>query len=117
MFGRLVNFHKSSIQFSINIQWAMKIILGEALNISMSNGMSKYLGCPITQGMIKINTFSKVILKSQKKVASWKACFISRVGKITFIKANLASLPLHVTRCFKLTKVNNEDLDIINMNF
>ena len=113
MFGQLVNFYKSSN----NIQRAMKRILGEALKITMSNGIKKYLGCPIIQGRIKRNTFSEVILKSQKKLASWKSRFLLRVGKITFIKVNLASSPLHVMNCFKLTKRNNEDLDRINMNF
>ena len=117
MSGQLVNFHKFSVQFSNNIQGAMKRRLGETLNISMSNGITKYLGCQIIQGRIKRSTFSKVILKSQKKLASWKAHFLSRAGKMMLIKANLASSPLHVMNCFKLTKRNNEDIDIINRIF
>ena len=89
MFDQLVNFHKSSVQFSNNIQGAMKGSLGEALNISLSNCISKYLGCPIIQGRIKRSTFFEVILKSQKKLASWKARFFSRVGKITAYKGKL----------------------------
>ena len=76
MSGQLVNSHKSLVQFLNNIQGAMKRRLVEALNISMSNGISKYLGCQIIQGMIKRRTFSKVILKSQKKLASWKTRFL-----------------------------------------
>ena len=117
MSGQLVNFHKSWVQFSNNILRAMKRRLGEALKITMSNGIRKYLECLIIQGRIKRNTFSEVILKSQKKLALWKARFLSRVGKITLIKVNLASSPLHVMNCFKLIKRNNEDLDIINRNF
>ena len=92
----------------------MKRRIRETLNIHISNGISKYLGCPIIQGRVKRSTFSKVIFKSQKKLASWKACFLSRADKITLIKANLASSPLHVLNCFKLTKRNKEDLDRIN---
>ena len=66
MSDQLVNFHKSSVPFSNNIQWAMKRRLGEVLNVSKSNGISKYLGYPIIQGRIKRITFSEVILKSQK---------------------------------------------------
>ena len=50
-------------------------------------------------------------------LASWKAHFLSRAGKITLIKANLASSPLYVKNCFKLTKRYNKDLDKINRNF
>ena len=64
MFGQLVNFHKSSVQISNNIQGAMKRRLREALNIPISNGISKYLGYQIFQGRVKRSTFSEVILKS-----------------------------------------------------
>ena len=70
MSSQLVNFHKFAVQISNNIQGAMKRRLGEALSIPLSNGISKYLGCPIIQGRIKMNTFSEVILKSQKKLSS-----------------------------------------------
>ena len=69
MLGQLVNFHESPVQFSNNMQGATKRRLGEALNIPRSNGISKYLGCPIIQG-VKKSTFSEVILKSQTKLAS-----------------------------------------------
>ena len=59
----------------------------------------------------------EVIIKSQRKLASWEACFLSRDGKIVLIKANLASSPLHVMNYFKITKMNNEDLDKINRKF
>ena len=52
MSGQLVNFHKSLIQISNNIQGATKRRLGEALSIPLSNGISKYLGCPIIHGRI-----------------------------------------------------------------
>ena len=58
-----------------------------------------------------------VVLRSQKKLASWKARFLSRAGKITLIKANLVSSPLHVMNCFKLTTRYNEYLYRINRNF
>ena len=61
-----MNFHKSSIQISNNIQGAMKRKLWEALNISISKGISKYFGCPIVQGKVNKSTVSQVILKSQK---------------------------------------------------
>ena len=60
MSGQLVNFHKSSVQISNNVQGAMKRGLGEALNISISNDISKYLGCPIIQGRVRRSTFSEV---------------------------------------------------------
>ena len=115
--GQLLNSHKSSIQISNNIQGTTKRRLGEALNIPTSNDISKYLGCPLVQGRVNRSSFAKVVLKSQKKLASWKARFLSKVGKVVLIKSNLASYHLYVMNCFKLTKSNNEDLDKINRKF
>ena len=47
MFSQPMNFHKSSGQIFNNTQGATKRILGEALNIPFSNGINKYIGCPL----------------------------------------------------------------------
>ena len=96
--------------FLVVMQGATKKRLGEPLNIHHSNGISKYFGCPVIQGKVERSTINEVILKSQKKLASWKARFLSRACKIILIKANLVSSPLHVLNCFKVTKRNNKDL-------
>ena len=64
MSDQLVNFYKFTVQISNNVQGAMKRILGEALNIHISNDISKYLSCPIIQSRVKIGTFYEVIFKS-----------------------------------------------------
>ena len=112
-----MNLHKSLVQILNNVQGATKRGLGEVLNILISKSISKYLGCPIIKGRVKRSRFSKVVLRFQIKLASWKGRLLSRVGKISLIKANLTSSPLHVMNCFKLTKRNNEDLNIISRNF
>ena len=66
MSGQLVNLHKSSVQFSNNIQGAMKRRLRKVLNIHISNDINKYLGRPVIQDRVKRSTFSEVVLKSQK---------------------------------------------------
>ena len=53
-----MNFHKSSVQISNNIQVAMKRSLWEALNIPIFNGISKYFGCPVVQGKVNKITVS-----------------------------------------------------------
>lgn len=67
MSSQLVNFHKSMIQISNNIKGAKKRRLGEALNIPISNEISKHLGCLLVQVKIKRKGFSEVILKSHRK--------------------------------------------------
>ena len=104
MSGQLVNFHKSLLQFSINIQGGLKKRLGEALNILYSNDISKYRGCLIIQGRVKRNTFFEVMLKFRKSWLHGKR-FLSRANKITIIKVNLASTPLHVILQKEIMKI------------
>ena len=59
LFGQLVKFHKSVVQFSNNMQGVTKMRLRETLSIPISNGISKYLGCPLVQGRIKRSIFLK----------------------------------------------------------
>lgn len=104
---------QGGIERSPFIEGVTKRRLGDSLNnIPLSNGISKY---PIIQGRIKRSPFIEVILKSQANIL--ENMFLSRVGKIVLIKANLASFPLHVMSCFKLTKMNNEGHNKINRNF
>ena len=79
--GQLVNFRKSTIQISNNIQGTTKRRLGEALSIPTSNGISKYLGCPLVQGRVNRSSFAEVVLKSQKKLAFGKHSFSQELGK------------------------------------
>ena len=102
---------------SNDIQWATKRRLEKALSILLLNDISKYLGCSIIQNRIKKSSFLEVIIKSQKKLTSRKARFLSRASKIVLIKVNLGSSPLPIMNYFKFTKRINEDLDKINKKF
>ena len=71
----------------------------------------------MVQGRVNRSSFDEVVLKSQKKLASWKAQFLSRAGNVVLIKSNLECSHFHVMNYFKLTKCNNDDLDKINRKF
>ena len=66
MSSKLVNLHKSLVQFFNNIQGAMKRRLEEALNILLFNDINKYLDCPISQGRVKRSTFLGWFLSPKK---------------------------------------------------
>ena len=61
-----MNFHKFAVQFSNNMQGTTKRRLGDALSIPLSNGISKYLGCPFIQGRIKKAHFLKSFLNLKR---------------------------------------------------
>lgn len=108
-----ISIIQSRIKRSPFTERVTKRRLRDAVNsIPLSNRISKY---PMIQDRIKRTSFIKMILKSQANIL--ENTFLSRIGKIFLLKANLARFPLHVMNCFKLTKMNNEDHDKINRNF
>lgn len=61
-----------------------------------------YLGVPLGGNSFKKAFWSSVIERCQKKLATWKAKYLSFGGRITLIRAALLNLPLYFLSIFKL---------------
>uniref|UniRef100_UPI0005C8FB06 uncharacterized protein LOC105353379 n=1 Tax=Fragaria vesca subsp. vesca TaxID=101020 RepID=UPI0005C8FB06 len=55
--------------------------------------------------------------KLSKRLAGWKQNTLSRAGKLTLIKSNVAGMPNHVMACFKWPKKLKDDIDKQERNF
>lgn len=75
--GQVVNYHKSCIFFSHNIDNCLRQSISGNLQILASNQLNKYLGCPIIHNRVRKNTFEEVINKMVSKLAGWKANLLS----------------------------------------
>ena len=54
-----------------------------------------YLGLSVGLSMKRIEHWKATIDKLKKRLDSWKARFVSFVGRFTFVKLVLGSLPLY----------------------
>jgi len=56
--GQMINYQKSTMPFSKNAYHAHKQIVSSIFNITRSESLGKYLGCPVFQGKPKASTLS-----------------------------------------------------------
>ena len=85
--GQAVNFQKSGIFFSPNVDSSVKNTIFVVLGVSSSINIGQYLGLPSLIGKSKRTIFR--LLKDQlwKRLQGWKTRFLSKVGKEVLIKS------------------------------
>jgi len=87
------------------------------LNISHSDLLEKYLGCPVLQQCLNRTAFHEIINKATAKLEGWKANYLSKVGRTVQIQSHLESLLAHTMQCFQLPNAITSQLDRINRDF
>jgi len=60
-FGQLINYHKSTLTFSSNANTSHRQVATGIFNITHSDSLRKYLGCPVFQKRPNLTTFSELI--------------------------------------------------------
>ena len=115
--GQLVNYHKSTLTFSSNATAAHRQLAAGIFNITHSDSLGKYLGCPVFQKRPSRSTFNDLIDKATKKLVGWKAKCLSKAGRTILIQSHLESLPAHTMQCFQIPAGVTNNIDKINRQF
>lgn len=102
--GQSINFEKSAVAFSSNMNAMDKQIISDFLNIPIMKGDSKYLGLPSFWGQSKAEAYTFLVEKSLNKMQGWKSKLISQGGKETLIKSVVQTIPTYAMSCFLLPK-------------
>ncbi|KAA3479803.1 reverse transcriptase [Gossypium australe] len=100
--GQMVNFDKSLIYFSSNINEETKLQLGGELGVRIANNLEKYLGLPTMVGRRKKNAFVEIKERLLTKIKSWSNRNLSLGGKEVFIKSILHAILIYTMQCFNL---------------
>jgi len=93
--GQMINFHKPSLAFSKNTSNFHKQLVSGIMNITRSDSLGKYLGCPGFQGKPKASVFQDLLSRTMTKLEGWKANCLSKAGRTLLIQSNLEALPAH----------------------
>ncbi|KAK2661945.1 hypothetical protein Ddye_000519 [Dipteronia dyeriana] len=88
-------------------------ICGSPITMNLSN----YLGVPLIHGRITKNTYKEILLKTQKRLASWKSASLSFAGRCTLVKSVASALPIYAMQSIKLPTEVCSDLDKLNRDF
>ena len=105
VFGQLINFQKSSIQFGHKIEESKRQEMRDILGIQNLGGMGSFLGLPENIGGSKIQVFSFVQERLANRINGWTFKFFSKGGKDVIIISVVMALPNHVMSCYRLQKV------------
>ncbi|KAL9690358.1 hypothetical protein QQ045_010756 [Rhodiola kirilowii] len=115
--GQRVNYAKSEVFFSPNVEAGVGDALSNLLGVAKVNGHSKYLGLPLVMSQKKIEAFNFVLEKLWSKVSGWKESLLSTTGKEVLIKSVLLALPLYAMFCFLLSAGILNKLSSMVINF
>lgn len=111
-----VNFHKSSLHgIHVNDGWLHST--ARSLLCKVGDFMIMYLGLLIGGKSSKMALWEPIIKRIERKLTTWKGKLLSIAGRITLIKASIASLPLYFMSLFKAPKGVIEKINKLQRQF
>lgn len=102
--GQAVNFQKSSICFSPNVDQALVEDIKNVFGIEVVERHAKYLGLPSSISRNKRDIFTPICMRVSGAVARWKDKMISTAGKEVLIKSVAQAIPNYMMSLFCLPK-------------
>ena len=92
-------------------------IIAQTTGFSLGSLPFTYLGFHIHFSTVPLSDYQPLIMKIQKKVASWKSNFLSAGGKLILIKHVLSLIPMHLLQYLHPPKYIIENIHKIFANF
>lgn len=102
--GQAINFHKSSIAFSANVELPLQEQLASFLGVQRVDRHDRYLGFPSFVGKNKRQTFSFIKEKVTKRLNGWKGKLLSSAGKELLVKVVTQALLAYANANFFASK-------------
>ncbi|GMJ07053.1 hypothetical protein HRI_004374500 [Hibiscus trionum] len=115
--GQKVNYNKSLIFFSKNVEECTRRQIGDFLGVRISTNPEKYLGLPTMVGRRKREAFAYFLDRFNKKTDNWGIRFLSIGGREVLISAVLQAIPVYAMQCFLLPSTLCKKLEQLMANF
>ncbi|XP_026398734.1 uncharacterized protein LOC113294557 [Papaver somniferum] len=115
--GQMLNFDKSCVYFSHNLEPDYCDYLATTLNMSIVTDSEKYLGAPLLLGHSKVKSFDPIMHSFEARLKSYVSITLNQAGRSTLIKSVLNSLPTYQMSCFKIPTTLLNKLDSLQLNF
>ena len=114
--GLKVNFHKSFL-YGIHLDDIWLSSAAKTLLCKVGNFPITYLGLPIGGSSSKVALWDPIIKRTENKLSTWKGKILSIAGRLTLIKASIASLPLYFMSMFPAPKGVIEAINRLQRRF
>ena len=93
--GQKVNFSKSSLYVSRNVENSLANQLSSMSGIPLTTDLGMYLGMPSLHGRITNSSFKHVLDRVAARLAGWKAKSLSFAGRATLVQSVITSIPCY----------------------
>lgn len=107
----------TNLSFTANTSKETASKISSICGSPLVDDLDNYLGVPIVHSRVTSSTYSFVVDKVRKKLASSTSKVLSSAGRATLIQAVTSSIPVYVMQTSKLPVSVCEDLDNLNRNF
>lgn len=115
--GQLINFIKSSIYFSSNIDGTQRDWIKNKMNVKEVDRFETYLSLPTLIGCSKYQTFAFLKDRVWKKLQGWKDKMLSKARKEVLIKVVAQSISTYTMGVFQLLVKICKELNAICARF
>lgn len=100
--GQMINYEKSTITVSKNVDDDMQNKVAEILKVRKGEGGSRYLGLPSLVGRRKKEILGFIKDRIVSRVNSWNNKFLSKAGKDVLLKSVIQAIPSYAMSVFLL---------------
>uniref|UniRef100_A0A803LNG9 Reverse transcriptase domain-containing protein n=1 Tax=Chenopodium quinoa TaxID=63459 RepID=A0A803LNG9_CHEQI len=97
--SQTISVLKSRVLFSRNTSQNDRNLFCDATSFRETDDLSPYLGFPISSSRPSKNRVKLICDKILKKLDSWKAAILSKVGRSCLVSATLNTLPNYYMQC------------------
>ena len=103
MSGLKVNFGKSGL-LCLGVDDPAASRLEACLRCSRIELPFNYLGFPMGENMNRVAAWNPIVERVQKRLATWRAVGLAKVGRLTLILSVLNSLPVYFLSLYRMPK-------------
>ena len=115
--GQRVNFSKSKVFFSPNVDHEQRDFLSNILGFRSTSNLGSYLGFPLRNAGSSNQDLNFVLSRVEQKLVGWKSNLLSFAGWQVLIQASISSIPSYIMQSVLLPSRILDKLDKISWNF
>lgn len=110
--GQRVNFDKSRVFFSSNVNHTRITQISSFLGISPTPNLGKYLGVPLHHQRVSASNYNYILEKMDGRLQNWKSRLLSFAARQTLVSSVLSSLPVYSMQSSPLPASTCKDIDL-----
>ncbi|CAN1797784.1 Putative ribonuclease H protein At1g65750 [Linum perenne] len=115
--GQAINKEKSVCFCSPNTPRAISASISGVLGFPLTQNLGRYLGVPILRERTSARTYQGIVDRIDQKLTSWKAKFLTLVGRVTLAQSVLVAIPAYAMQTTVIPISTCEAIDRRIRNF